>query len=291
MNIDTIPNRYNIYNQVGKGGHGTVLLASNKKTNQIVAIKVIPITPHNKSSVEQEIKSLIVMSSKVCSPYIICYHDSFYDPNTNEGVIEMNYVQGNTAMEYTAPLRLTGNLPVLYQAGKALLNAMLLALQSVHSYGIIHNDIKPSNIVIGTNRVPVLTDFGISCHGQPSNSPVCTAVYNKVVNNCCVNHAGTSLYIAPEYIKNIRYPESDLWSLGATIYHIVTGNNIWNLNLNYYDNTNLMVTVVQLISNITPPQKLQTGDYQLDTVVNGFLIYDPTSRMTINQAMKILKNK
>ncbi len=290
MNQDSIASRYDIVQQIGKGGQGTVYLANTKSNpSYVVAVKIIPITTATKNLVAQELSAIKAVVGQYCVPYIVCYHDSFFDYATNQAVIEMDYIQGPTVMQYTHPLRETGNIPLLIQSCRALTRAMLQALSFVHERGILHNDIKPSNIVINPQRVPILVDFGISCFVQEAVNQLCTAPYNKTISNCCNTQAGTSLYLPPEAIKNVRYPQSDLWSLGSTIYSVMTGSNIWNINLVGTSPVNIMQEVVNNFTQIRPPARLASGDQNLDLVINSFLTYDPASRMSIPRALSYLK--
>ena len=288
MNQDLISARYDISQRVGQGGQGSVYLARSKQTGQEVALKIFNITPSNRDMVFQEAKALSAVSYPNCNPYIACYHNSFYDPTTNQAVIEMEYVRGPTVSAYTQPLRNQGNRPLLILCSKLLLKAALHGLQYIHSHNILHNDIKPSNIVVGPNKVPVIVDFGISCFVHDAINSACTQQYNKVIGNCCNTMAGTSIYIPPEATKNVRYPSSDLWSLAATVYEIMSGSNIWGLNVGQYNAYSLMKEVVNKINQQVPPNKLSSGDQTLDMVVNSFLNYDPASRMSIDQALSVL---
>ena len=288
MNQDSITNRYQIIKQIGKGGQGTVLLALSKSTGQEVAIKIISLTPSNRDNAIQEISAIKSISNPNCVPYVACYYDSFYDPSTNQVVIEMEYVRGPNIAEYTQSLRNTGNRELLILTTKLLLKAMLIGLKFIHSHNIIHNDVKPNNIVVNSNKVPVLVDFGISCFTQESITPACTQPYGKVVGNCCNSMAGTSIYLPPEAIRGVRYDSSDLWSLGATAYEIMSGLNIWNLDVAMYDPMGLLQAVANKIKTGTQPNKLNSGDTNLDAVVNGFLVYDPSARISINQALMML---
>ena len=289
MEEDTITNRYNIIRKLGQGSYGIVNLAVSKKTGSQVAIKIIPLTEQNQSNVIQEISSLKLASIPNCNPYVVCYYDSFIDPSTFSVVLEMEHIDGPNIMEYTQPARTTGNTKLLIDTSKKLLIAMLNGLKYIHTKGIIHNDVKPGNIVVGKNKVPVLVDLGISCVVQAAVTEICTKPYNSIIGNCCQEMSGTSLYIPPEIIYEIRYPESDLWSLGSTVYEIMTGSNIWSLNTSQFTPINIMAQVIMKFNSKTLPNKLNTGDYQLDTVVNSFLTYDPTARMSIDEALIVLK--
>ena len=288
MQQDSVDNRYTVIKNIGQGSYGTVKLAISKKNGSQVAIKIIPLTEQNKNNVIQEILSLKKLSIPNCNFYVSCYYDSFIDPYTNSVVIEMEYIEGPNIMTYTHPARLSSDLTLLYSAAKKFLIAMLNALKYIHSKNIIHNDVKPGNIVVGKNKGPVLVDLGISCITQEAVNSICTTPYNKVIGDCCKEMSGTSLYIPHETIYEVRYPQSDLWSLGSTAYEIITGNNIWSLDVTQFSSINLMAQVINRFNSGVLPNVLNTGDYQLDAVVNGFLKYDPSLRMGIDQALTIL---
>jgi len=255
----------------------------------VVAIKIIPLTDSIRENVFREILSLQKLSQSSCNPYVVCYYDSFYEQSSKSVVIEMEFVRGPDVMKYTQPARTSGDLGLVYSATKMLLIAMLKGIKYIHSEGLLHNDIKPANIVVGYNRVPVLVDLGISCVTRNAIESICTTPYNKVIGDCCKEVSGTSLYIPPEVLNIVRYPQSDLWSLGATAYEIATGDNIWSLDVREFSPAILMAQVIMKLSQGVLPNKLNTGDYQLDTVVNGLLVYDPMSRISIDDALEILK--
>ena len=258
---------YEIIKKIGSGSYGSVYLAYDIQNNRNVAIKTISLANTNIN----EINNLYKLSIPNCNPYVVCFYFSFITDNKIN--IVTDYIDGPDVMVYTEPLRSFNNTALLIKTGKILLYTMLSALQYIHSKQIIHNDIKPSNIVVGSNRVPVLVDFGISCD----------------INKCNEN-GGTSLYLSPEVLHGIRTYKSDLWSLAATIYGVVTGNNIWSLNIYQYDARSLMNEVINLMSNKILPNRLSTGDEKLDYIVNNFLQYDPSLRLSINQALALLKD-
>lgn len=288
MNQDYISSRYQLTKKIGQGGQGSVWLGQSNRSGKEVAIKLIDITPANQKNVFQEILALKSISKPNCNPYVACYYDSFYDPTTNQAVIEMEYIKGPNIAQYTQPLRSSANRPLLIKTTKLFLKATLIGLKFIHSHGVLHNDIKPNNIVVSPAKVPIIVDFGISCFVQNALNSVCTSPYNKIINNCCNSMSGTSIYLPPEVIRDVRYPSSDLWSLGATAYEIMSGMNIWGINVLAYDPYQLVGVVTDKFRTNTLPNKLVSGDSVLDTVVNGFLVYDPSLRLTIDQALTLL---
>jgi serine/threonine protein kinase len=95
-------------------------------------------------------------------------------------------------------------------------------IRFIHDNNIIHRDIKPSNILINSNGNIKITDFGIA--------KKLSKYYNKTFT-----HIGTKHYMAPEMYNNYGYTYSiDYWSLGCTLYKLLTGNILFNSN-NYFE--------------------------------------------------------
>lgn len=283
MNTDSLVNRYEIIKKIGEGSFGKIYLAISKKNIRKVAIKVIPITSTNEKMITQEVVSLKILSEPKCNPYVACYYDSFIDRPKGVIVMEMEYIAGPNVNIYTQPLRNTNNTNLLNLTGSRLLKSMLKGLKYIHSKNIIHNDIKPSNIVVSKDRIPILVDLGISCFTQAAINEICKNAGYK----CCKLTAGTSLYLPPEALQDIRYPASDLWSLAATIYMVVTGNNIWSIN-SKQANINILAQVVNKLGQGVLPNKLYTTDVKLNTIINSFLTYEISGRMSIDEALKFL---
>ena len=258
---------YQILREVGSGSYGRVYLAIDLRNNKQVAIKTISL---NDSS-NREVDDLNQLAYPNCHPYVVCYLNSFIANNSLN--IVTDYIEGPDVINYVQPLRLVNQRQTLYECGRILLKSMLLALQYIHSKGIIHNDIKPGNIMVSKDRVPILIDFGIACR----NFPVCKEMM------------GTSLYLPPEAIlTETRYYASDLWSLAATVYEVITGTNIWSLNTYLHTPTQLMEEVIRRFQQGSLPNRLVTNDAVMDGIVNNFLQYDPFQRMSVNQALSLL---
>ena len=128
----------------------------------------------------------------------------------------------------------------------------------------------------------MLIDFGLACVIQNKHAR-CKKINGKILGNCCKNDRGIIPYMSPEsFFEDIAYPSSDLWSLGVTVFKMVTGNNIW-LEPSWPKIQNNFHNRVQ-------PVKLKSGDNQLDSVINSFLQIDMSKRMSVNEAIKILRN-
>ena len=93
---------------------------------------------------------------------------------------------------------------------------VVLGLSLIHKKGIIHCDIKPHNILLTTDEVTKIVDFGLSITLQQIN---CGDEVGLI---------GTKRYMAPEALLKEEYsPRFDIWSLGCTVYEMITGKPIW----------------------------------------------------------------
>lgn len=287
MNHELITERYTIIKELGRGGYGIVYLGQNKADGQLVALKTISVTPKSLPRITGEISALQGLADP-CQVHIACYYGSFYDPEQQVVVIEMQYVDGPDVAVYTDPLRIRGNNNLLILTCKLLLIYMIQALMKIHETGLLHNDVKPDNIVVSSDRIPVLVDFGVACHTLSETDRVCTETFQEVIGKCCQERVVTAFYLPPEAITGVRYTGSDYWSLGASIFNLLTGKVVWNIDFVGKNAIQLYESVIDYIKSGGQPLNISSRDKALDTVVNNFLNYDITKRMTGQQALDIL---
>jgi serine/threonine protein kinase len=215
---------YRIISPLGSGGMGVVYLAEDARLGRQVALKFLP------SSWSQEAKALerfrveARAASSLSHPSICAIYDIGQDGDTP--FIVMEALRGETLRERIAkgPLKVADVLDVGIQLADAL--------EAAHSQGIVHRDIKPANIFLGErNRVKVL-DFGlaklISSPSSLSSSADTTTPLDRLQNNQ-ITQPGTALgtvsYMSPEQARGEHIDSrTDLFSLGAVMYEMVTGN-------------------------------------------------------------------
>ncbi|MBI2931332.1 MAG: protein kinase [Planctomycetes bacterium] len=191
-----IGNRYEIRALLGRGGMGEVYLAYDHELQRPVALKII-----RSLSCEDErrFRREAHQQSKLDHPYIA----PVYDVGADGGLLylAMRYVAG-AAIDRT-PLSLRERVEAIRDAA--------LAVHEAHRLGIVHRDIKPANILMEGRRVQVI-DFGLArpMHGDAritASGVVC----------------GTPAYMSPEQARGQAVdPRSDIYSLGATLYELVT---------------------------------------------------------------------
>jgi serine/threonine protein kinase len=153
------------------------------------------------------------------------------------------------------------------QAAKAGLQ-LLAALRAAHALGILHRDVKPGNVLIDHDGRAVLADFGIA---RTQDSPTLTTTGILV---------GSPAYIAPERARGERGgPESDLWSLGATLYAVVEGRPP-------YDRGGALATLTAVVTENPDPSR-RCGP--LRPVISGLLCRDQAARLGPAEAERMLR--
>ena len=208
MEIVDLSSRYKIEKSLGKGGMGEVLLATDTRLDRKVAIKRIRgDAASSKAAVARfltEAKSVAALNHH----NIVQIHD--YGRDEQGPFLIMEYVAGGTLLDRCQE----GPMPL----GEAIDLACQLCdgLGRAHDAGIIHRDIKPANILLTGDGVPKLTDFGLAkADSRDHTMTMAGAVL------------GTLDFMAPEQRQDASLvdPRSDLWSLAATLYQMVTGKS------------------------------------------------------------------
>ncbi len=197
--------QYLIEKKIGAGGMGTVYLAHHSETGVEVAVKVLPASLAREEGFivrfEREIEAL----GKLSHPNIV----SFLEAGEEDGLhyYAMEYVDGETL---TNCIRREGRIQWRDVIDISL--QICLALKAAHDSGVIHRDLKPSNILVQEDGTVKLTDFGVAHVFAMSRLTVTGGI------------VGTVEYMSPEQAQGKRVsPKSDLYSLGALMYVMLTG--------------------------------------------------------------------
>jgi eukaryotic-like serine/threonine-protein kinase len=206
-----VAGRYRLRRPLGQGGMGAVWLAQDQVLHRRVALKGIVFTglEADQERIAARVRLLreARMAARVNHPRTVRIYDLAAE--AGDPWIVMEALAGRTLQ---AALRDQGPLPTDQVTNIGL--CLLEALQATHRAGIVHRDVKPSNVQLCGGVRVVLTDFGIATTiGDDSSTPTGTIV-------------GSPAYMAPEQVHGGEFgPASDLFSLGATLYAAVEGRS------------------------------------------------------------------
>ncbi len=206
--------RYEIRAKIGEGGMGEVYLALDTELDRTVAIKILP---EALASNQQRLLRFIQeakAASALNHPHILTIYEIGTTGTTP--FIATEFIDGATLRQHISKgMKLAEVLEVAIQAGGALAAA--------HAAGIIHRDIKPENIMVRPDGYIKLLDFGLAKLTEPSIIDT-EAPTRAMVNTAAGIVMGTANYMSPEQAKGTSVDaRTDLWSLGAVIYEMVTG--------------------------------------------------------------------
>ncbi len=260
-----VAGRYRLVSALGNGGMGTVWLAEDDVLSRQVAVKEVSppadMTDREREQLRERTLQEARTAARLSHPNVVTIYDVVEDDGRPWIVMEL------------VPSRSLRDLvdaegPMTPQHAAAVGLQILAALSAAHALGIMHRDVKPGNVLIDAGGRAVLADFGIA---RTQDSPALTTSGMIV---------GSPSYIAPERARGERGgPESDLWSLGATLYALVEGRPA-------YDRPGALPTLMAVV-NEDPDPPSRAG--ALWPVIRGLLDHVPSRRLGPAEAGRMLR--
>jgi formylglycine-generating enzyme required for sulfatase activity/serine/threonine protein kinase len=209
IGIIDLESRYKAESTLGRGGMGEVLLAVDTRLGRKVAIKrILGEAARSKTAIDRfltEAKSIAAIGDH---PNIVQIYD--YGRAKDGPFLIMEYVDGSSLLDRCRD----GALPL--EEAVELTCQLCDGLSYAHDTGIVHRDIKPANVLLTKEGVPKLTDFGLA--------KADTSDHQMTVTGAVL---GTPDFMPPEQRRDAAEVDarSDLWSLAATLYQMVTGRS------------------------------------------------------------------
>jgi serine/threonine-protein kinase len=202
--------RYEILSELGRGAVGRVFLARDPNIDRKVALKVFAPRGDLEAGQESDLHRRFVLEAQAAGrlrhPGIVTVFDAASDTTAGLSYIAMEYVEGASLKH-----RLDRSGPLPLDEAIFIVGQVALALGSAHSEGLVHRDIKPANILISSDGVAKVTDFGVVKFASMSETVAGTVL-------------GSPFYMSPEQLKEEHIDgRSDLFSLGVVLYECVTG--------------------------------------------------------------------
>jgi eukaryotic-like serine/threonine-protein kinase len=254
----TIDN-YRILEVIGRGGMGVVFKALDDNLDKIVAIKMIDPFLAKDENFVRRFKTEAKALAKLENPYIVSVHAL---RNTEAGLfLVMELVVSRPLSHY-----LRDNGPFNVKDTVSILKQLLNAIGHAHQVGVIHRDIKPSNILLCENGKVKVMDFGLAKVTQQKDG----------ASTVTQARAGTLYYMSPEQIKGLKNVDirSDLYSLGMTVYEMLTGRVP-------FDKTDSDFTIQRQIvdGDIPPPIKFNSNiPKKINKIIQKAINKEPEKR-------------
>lgn len=199
---------YKVIRKLGAGAMATVFLARQLSLDRLVAIKVLPKKFSNDPKFIERFYKEGRAAARLNDQHVVQAYDVAQAGDSHYFVME--YVDGETVYD-----RLIRHKRLRESEAIEIVRQVALALKHAHAQGFIHRDIKPKNVMISRSGVVKLADLGLA-----------RAVSDKEAAEAEAGKAyGTPYYISPEQVRGQVDigPPADIYGLGATFYHMVTG--------------------------------------------------------------------
>ncbi len=203
---ELLAGRYRVLRRLGAGGMGTVYLAEHVHLGRLTAVKVLcPPLCDDDPSAERRFRQEALVVARVRHPSVAQVYDFDRGPD-GQFLLAMEYVEGETVAQ-----RLDRDGPFPLPEAIGVLRIVADALNHVHWSGILHRDLKPQNIILGSGGVVKLVDFGVA---------------HEMAQLLAADgfQPGTLAYMSPDQLLGDAIgPASDIFSLGVVFYEMLTG--------------------------------------------------------------------
>jgi serine/threonine protein kinase len=254
--VQTIGN-YDLLTKLAEGGMGTVYRGRNRSTGDIVAVKVVP--PHLLSNpvVLKRFEQEYNVARSIDHPNIVKALD--FGREGELRYLVMEFVDGESLgqkIERDGRMNEEDAIRIIAQVA--------LGLQAAHALGVIHRDVKPDNVLVTADGQAKLTDLGLVKELEADLNLTRTG-----------RGLGTPHFMAPEQFRNAKKADvrCDIYSLGATLYMMVTGE------LPFKSNGPLDAWMKKINNEIDPPRKwTPTLSERVDWAIRRAISPDPLQR-------------
>lgn len=246
-----IAGRYELVREIGRGGMGAVHLARDQVLGREVAVKRIGMLPGTEDPDLARAEREARIAAMLHHPNVVSVFDLVEEDDRHWLVME--YVPGVSLAQ-----RIREHGPLDHATAAAVMAQVADALVAAHAAGITHRDVKPSNVLLTEDDTPKLGDFGIA-RKEADPSLTQTGLVT-----------GSPAYLAPEVASGSPAgPAADVWSLGATLFHVLSGKPPYDVG------DNVMGGLYKIV-NEEPPRLAEANAF--DDLLRHTMARDPAQR-------------
>jgi eukaryotic-like serine/threonine-protein kinase len=260
---DVFGGRYALERPIGRGGTGAVWLGRDELLGRPVAMKRLGLLPGDDHTDLARAEREARLSARLNHPHVVAVFDMVMDEETDEHWLVMEYVDGLTLAQMVhdrGRLLPDDAAPLLWQVADGLAAA--------HAEGIVHRDVKPSNVLVDAEGCAKLTDFGIA-RVETDESLTRTGLMT-----------GSPAYLAPEIASGGRGDAAaDVWSLGATTFHVLAGRPPYEIG------DHVLGALYRIVHD--DPPRLPEADWMVP-LLDATMVKDPSERWTMEQVRDFL---
>ena len=258
-----IGGRYSLGREIGRGGMGAVWQGLDEVLGRPVAIKRVGVQPGGTSPDLMRAEREARLAARLNHPHVVAIFD-LVEEDGHQWLV-MEYVDGRNLAELVHD---EGALDP--DRAAAILVQVAEALSAAHDAGVVHRDVKPSNILVTAEGQVKLSDFGIA-----------RAVADASLTQTGLV-TGSPAYLAPEIASGQQASgASDVWSLGATLFHTLAGRPPYDVGDN-------VLGALYRIVNDAPPRLDDAG--WLAPLVESSMSHDPAARWSMAEVADFLRS-
>jgi WD40 repeat protein/tRNA A-37 threonylcarbamoyl transferase component Bud32 len=254
---------YQLLGVLGRGGMGVVYKARHLRLNRVVALKMVLAGAHARPEDLARFSTEAEAVAGLYHPNIV----QIYDIGEQDGLpyFSLEFVEGGNLEG-----RLDGK-PWVGQKAAQLVELLARAMHAAHQRGIIHRDLKPGNVLLTTDDVPKITDFGLAKRLDQDAGQTRTGTI-----------MGTPSYMAPEQANGVKDigPAADVYALGAILYELLTGRPPFNA-------ATPLDTILQVVNDepVSPVRLNPRVPRDLETICLKCLQKEPHKRYATAEAL------
>lgn len=253
--------RYRLVELLGRGGMGEVWRAHDTVTERLVALKLLPASFAGDRVFEERFRREARAAAGLDEPHVVPIHD--FGEIESQLYVSMRLIKGLDLQ------MLVENGPLEPARAVGIIEQIASALYAAHRIGLVHRDVKPSNILVTEDDFAYLIDFGIARAAEDTRITTTGAA------------VGTWAYMAPERFRTGACDASaDIYALACVLYQCLTGQ------LPFPGTTLEQIAVAHMVTPPPRPSITQPGvPAELDAVVGKGMAKDPTLRYTTTLAL------